>query len=68
MPVVRIRHDNRTKRYNIREAPQTTLDNYFNVAVYIHSGRQPRQSLSADDVAVKDVCNNYRGVCKIFLA
>ena len=45
--------------FGIWEDPQTALEKYLAVAADLHAGRQPRSNLSADGLAVKDICNHF---------
>ena len=46
--------------FGVWSSPQAALDNYLEVATYLHGGREPHYSdIPHDALTVKDVCNRF---------
>jgi integrase len=45
--------------FGVWEDPQAAHDKYLRTAADLHAGRQPRPTISAKGVTVKQVCNHY---------
>ncbi len=45
--------------FGVWEDPDAALQRYLRAAAELHAGRQPRPTISAEGVTVKQVCNHY---------